>query len=174
MTNIAYLFGTLGGLVAIAGMLLGIVVLPEHGGSSLFYGYLVLFLAMSLIFFGVKRYRDTEGGGVIKFFPALMLGLAIAVVGGIIYVLAWEVYLAATQYAFVDGYANAMIEAAKAKGDAHGLEVTVKEMAAFKQSYANPLFRMPMTFLEIFPVGLVVAIVSAAILRNSRVLPAHA
>ena len=47
------------------------------------------------------------------------------------------------------------------------------EMESMRQSYANPLMRMPMTFMEIFPVGLVVAIVSAALLRNARFLPAR-
>ena len=38
--------------------------------------------------------------------------------------------------------------------------------------YANPLYRLPMTFLEIFPVGLVMAL-GAPVLRNSKALPAH-
>jgi hypothetical protein len=40
--------------------------------------------------------------------------------------------------------------------------------------YNNPLFRMPMVFAEIFPVGLLIALVSAALLRNPRLLPATA
>jgi hypothetical protein len=46
-------------------------------------------------------------------------------------------------------------------------------MAEFRQQYANPLFRLPVTFIEIFPVGLVVSLISAALLRNSRFLPAQ-
>jgi hypothetical protein len=38
--------------------------------------------------------------------------------------------------------------------------------------YRNPLIRMPMTFLEIFPVGLLISLISAAVLKNPRVLPA--
>ena len=40
-----------------------------------------------------------------------------------------------------------------------------------REKYANPFFRMPMTFIEMFPVGLLVSLITAAILRNSRVLP---
>jgi hypothetical protein len=47
------------------------------------------------------------------------------------------------------------------------------EMRQMAEMYANPLIRMPMTFAEIFPVGLVVALVSAALLRNPRLLPAR-
>ncbi len=39
------------------------------------------------------------------------------------------------------------------------------------ESYRNPLFRIPMTFIEIFPVGLLVALISAALLRNPKLLP---
>ena len=41
-----------------------------------------------------------------------------------------------------------------------------------KIQYADPLFRLPITFLEIFPVGLLISLISAAILRNPGVLPA--
>jgi hypothetical protein len=41
-----------------------------------------------------------------------------------------------------------------------------------RAEYANPLYRLPMTFLEIFPVGFIVALVSAALIRSSKFLPA--
>jgi hypothetical protein len=37
----------------------------------------------------------------------------------------------------------------------------------------NPLIRIPLTFAEIFPIGLLAALVSAALLRNPKVLPAR-
>ena len=47
------------------------------------------------------------------------------------------------------------------------------EMDQFAVQYENPLFRLPMTFAEIFPVGVLVSLVSALVLRNPRVLPAR-
>lgn len=44
---------------------------------------------------------------------------------------------------------------------------------ASKVQYANPLFRLPMVFAEIFPVGVLVSLISAALLRNRRFLPAR-
>jgi hypothetical protein len=46
-------------------------------------------------------------------------------------------------------------------------------MDAFKLQCANPLLRLPMTFAEIFPVGMLVSLISATILRNPRMLPAR-
>ena len=46
-----------------------------------------------------------------------------------------------------------------------------KEMATFKENYKNPLFNVGMTFLEVFPVGLIMTLVSAAILRRKPQSP---
>jgi hypothetical protein len=46
-------------------------------------------------------------------------------------------------------------------------------MAEFKVMYANPWFRLPMVFSEIFPVGVLVSLVSAAMLRRPTFLPAR-
>jgi hypothetical protein len=37
--------------------------------------------------------------------------------------------------------------------------------------YADPLYRLPMTFIEIFPIGVLVSLIAAALLRNRRFLP---
>ena len=46
-------------------------------------------------------------------------------------------------------------------------------MQRFKTQYAHPLFRMPMTFTEIFPVGVLVSLISAGLLRKPSFLPAR-
>lgn len=39
--------------------------------------------------------------------------------------------------------------------------------------YANPPFPIRMTFIEILPVGMLVSLMSAGLLRNPRCLPAR-
>src|SRR5262245_994880 len=177
MLNVIFLFGTLSGLIVIGGIIatLGIFGEAPHAYSELL-GYLLMLVALSMIFFGIKRYRDQELGGVIGFGHALLVGLGIAVVAGVIYVMVWEVYLAATNFAFTDAYANAMIEAERAKGvTGDALNRMMAEQTSIMQRYKeDPLFRIPITFLEILPVGLFVTLISAAILRNPKVLPAQA
>lgn len=174
MTNIIFLFGTIAGLIVIGTMIAVIVASGgSHENSSVWLGYLTMIVALSMIFFGVKRYRDRELGGVIKFLPALFMGLAISVVAGVIYVLVWEAYMAGTNHAFFDAYMNSYIEQQKAAGvTGAALEKIISEMNVMKVQYADPLFRLPMTFMEIFPVGVIISLISAAVLRNSKVLPA--
>jgi hypothetical protein len=163
--------GLVGGLIA--GGLLSIVVLNFEGATGNYgwaIGYLIMLIGLSTIFVAVKRQRDVAQGGVIRFMPAFGLGLGISLVAGIIYALCWDAALHIVGIdAFIDKFAGAMTEgksgAALAKAQA--------EMEGFRTSYHNPLFRLPMTFLEIFPVGVLVSFVSALLLRNSRFLPAR-
>ena len=172
MTRIAIVYGGIAGLVVIATILIGFALGSDHGSGGMLLGYAIMIVALTLIFLGVKRFRDRNNGGVIKFGPALLLGLMIAVVAGIIYAVGWEGYLAATDYSFMPTYIDATIEAKKAAGLAGAaLDAEIAKLQAMAESYENPLYRMPMTFLEIFPVGLVIALISAAILRNPKAFP---
>ena len=97
-----------------------------------------------------------------------------SVVASVIYVAIWEVYLAMTDHAFIDQYTEGVIAAKRADGVVGAeLEEFIASMREMQAQYADPLFRMPVTFLEIFPVSVVVTLASAALLRNSRVLPAR-
>jgi hypothetical protein len=135
-------------------------------------GYTTMLIALSAVFVGIKRHRDVERGGVIRFWPAFGIGVGISFVAGVFYVAAWEALQAMTHMDFANSYANAIIAGEKAKGaSAEALAKLAADMEAFKLQYANPLFRLPMTFVEIFPVGVLVSLVSAGLLRNSRFLP---
>jgi hypothetical protein len=171
MTRIIFTYGVISGVVIILGIL-GTMMMS--GGHSLWLGYLIMLVALSSILVGVKQYRDRELGGTIRFGNALLMGLGIAMVASLAYVLIWEVYLALTHYTFMDQYIKAMLAAKRAAGvTGAAYQKAAAEMETMRQQYANPLFRMPMTFIEIFPVGLLIALISAALLRNPRFLPAR-
>lgn len=174
MSRTILIFGALAGLLVAVPMFLMIANSePGSAATSHFAGYLIMVLALSLIFFGVKRLRDRELGGVIRFMPALLAGLGISAVAGVVYVIGWEITLAATDFAFIDSYSAAAIESARAKGaSAAEIEALVVQMGEFRRQYENPFFRLPITFVEIFPVGVLISLISAALLRNPRFLPA--
>lgn len=137
-------------------------------------GYTTMLIALSAVFVGIKRHRDVDRGGVIGFWPALGVGLGVSFIAGIFYVAAWEAVQAMTHMDFASSYAQAIIASEKAKGaSAEALAKLSADMEAFKAQYANPMYRLPMTFVEIFPVGVLVSLVSAGLLRNSRFLAAR-
>jgi hypothetical protein len=169
-------YGAIAGLVV--GVPLTILTLSMSGGQMMQWGMLVgyasMLLAFTTIFVAIKQRRDRDGGGVIGFWPAFGLGLGIAFVAGLFYVAAWEIGSALSHADFAATYSRAMIEQQRAAGvSGEALARYSAEMADFRRSYANPLFRLPMTFIEIFPVGALVSLIAAALLRNPRFLAAR-
>jgi Protein of unknown function (DUF4199) len=166
---------------AIAGLIIGAFMFAtltaadkplSMSTSSMIAGFAAMLVALSAVFIGIKHYRDHELGGVIRFWPAFGMGLAMSFIAGVFYIVAWEATLAVTKMDFAGDYANYLIAQEKAKGvSAEALAKVTAELDKFKADYKNPLYRMPMTFTEIFPVGILVSLVSAALLRNARFMP---
>ena len=172
----AFIYGALASVVLAAFIAVtGLLHHQVQWVATLAFGYSVMLVAMSFIFVGVKRYRDVEGGGVIRFWRALGLGLLIALIACIAYTLIWEIYLAATNYRFMDDYVAATLAKAQAKGvSAAKLAAMKTEFDQMRTMYANPLIRMLLTASEVAPVGVLVAIFSAAVLRFPRAFPTRA
>lgn len=170
------IFGAVAGIIVSGLLVLGVSLGGDHTGSwAMAFGYLSMLVALSFVFVGVKRYRDIEKGGVIGFWPALGMGVLIALVASVFYVVTWEVYLAVSGGDWMADYMAATIEARRAAGaSAEEIEALRGEMQGFADLYANWWFRMPVTLSEILPVGILVALISAAILRNPRILPRRA
>jgi hypothetical protein len=107
------------------------------------------------------------GGGAIGFLRALGVGLLITVVASAVNVVTWQILY----FGFVPDCAErcgeAVVAAMRASGEsAAAIAAEEAEMTRFAQRYRNPLFNSAITFLEIFPVGLVMTLISAAILRR--------
>ena len=175
MIRIILIYGLISGAVII-GLAIGTLgLLGGHNDSGAWLGYLIMLVGLSSILVAMKQYRDQTLGGVIKFRTAFVLGLGIAVAATLAYVAGWEVYLASTHYSFMDNYAAHILEAKRAAGvTGEAYAKAVEQMDSMRAMYRNPILRMLMTAVEIFPVGFLVALVSAALIRNPRFLPARA
>jgi len=177
MKHVILRYGIIAGLIVGALMMIYMVRIPAdaQAAPSMLLTYVFMLLALSMVFVGIKQYRDRALGGVITFIPAFLVGLGISAVAGVMYAIAWEITMPLMQFDFIAFYANSTVEQARASGaDAQGVAAASAQAAEFTQMYSNPLFRVPISFLEIFPVGILVSLISAAVLRNSRVLPARA
>ena len=173
----ALVYGGLAGAIVIAIMCAGLAFTgPDSVFHTLWFGYLLMFVLQApFLFLGIKRYRDIDRGGVIGFLPAFGLGVAIALVAGLAYMIGFEAYLASTGYTFLDQYMSQHIadelNAQRAAGvTGAALAQRAAELEDMRVLYNNTLARLPLTFIEIFPVGFILALVSAALLRNPRFL----
>jgi hypothetical protein len=170
MKTIVLRFGLLSGAVLAA---LGAVTLPlcMSGGIDFanqeIVGYSAMVLAYAFVFFGIRSYREGLGGGAITFGKAFQVGILITLVTCAVYIVTWEIVYHGFVPDFIDTYSAHVVDKLRADGaTAEALAAKRSEMARFKELYANPLFNVAITFLEVFPVGLIVTLVSAAILRR--------
>jgi uncharacterized membrane protein YhaH (DUF805 family) len=175
MKKIVLTFGLLAGAINA----LVATLLTNFGGEDLMHanaewvGYLVMIIALSMIFVGVKQFRDKQLGGVIKFGKAFLVGLYIALIASVIYVAVWEMYLAISGVDFIAIYQDSLIENMIASG-ATDSEISSmrEELQYYADIYENPFLRTLLTLSEILPVGLIIALISAGLLKKSSFMPA--
>lgn len=167
MKKVVLVFGLISGAVSSAMMFLTLPLINrgvlKHG---LAIGYTAIFLSFLLVFFGIRRYRE-NAGGTISFGRATAVGLLITLISCAFYVASWEIIYFKLMPDFVDNYAASSIKEMREKG-ATEADIAAKkvEMEKMKAMYNNPLINVAFTFIEPFPVGLIVTLVSAAILRK--------
>jgi hypothetical protein len=156
-----------------------VVTYPLHEKGIINYdngmivGYTSMVIALSTIFFGIKTHRDQNLNGSIKFIQALKIGLLISVVAGIVYALFWEVYYNTVASDYLEKYALHYVEKMKASGATNTeIEQVKAEMADMAEMYKNPLVRFGFTLMEILPVGILISLISAGLLKKRQVLPA--
>jgi hypothetical protein len=130
-------------------------------------GYTSMVLAFLLVFFGIRSYRENVGGGTITFGRAFAVGILITLISCICYVVAWEIIYFKFMPDFVVKYGAYMVEKARASGASpEAIQAQVEQMKKFKELYDNPFINAALSFLEPLPVGLIMTLIAALILRK--------
>lgn len=163
-------FGLISGAVSSALMLLTAVLLDRIGfDKGVIVGYTGIVLSFLLVFFGVRSYRENVGGGQITFGRALSVGLLITLISSLCYVITWEIVYFKLWPGFAEEYTNYVVEQIRASGASQQvIDAKLQEMKSMKALYDNPLFNAAVTFVEPFPIGLIVSLASASILRRRK------
>jgi hypothetical protein len=130
-------------------------------------GYTGIVLSFLLVFFGIRSYRDNQGDGQITFAKGFAVGISITLISCVFYVVTWEILYFNFLHGFMDKYAAYMVEKARISGATPAaLEAQLPQLKKYKEMYDNPLLNAAMTFIEPFPVGLVITLISAWALRR--------
>lgn len=161
-------FGILSGLVSALMMFVTVLFIDDIGwDNGVFVGYTAIVLSLLFVYFGIRSYRDNQLGGRITFGRAFGVGILITLVSCVFYVISWEIEYATLFSDFAEKYAAHAMEQARAAGaDEAALAAKAAEMADMKEMMDNPIVRPLIVFIEPFPVGLLVSLVSAAVLRK--------
>jgi uncharacterized protein DUF4199 len=171
MKKIVLTFGLISGAILAAMMFITMPFTEQLGmDTSLVIGYTTMVLAFLLVFFGIRSYRETIGAGRISFLRALGVGLLIMLIASTCYVVSWEILYRNFMPDFTEKYAARVVEEVRASNKSpEEKERELKSMREMMERYKNNIiFNVGMTFIEPLPVGVVMTLISALILRKRR------
>jgi hypothetical protein len=161
-------FGFISGAVSSVMMLLTVPFIDTIGfdhGEIL--GYTLIIASLLPVYFGIRSYRDNVAGGSVTFGRAFLIGLLISVISALCYVITWEFVYFNLMPDFGEKFSAYAIEKARASGASpQAIEETTKQMQMMRQMLDRPLLNAAMTFIEPFPIGVIVSAISAAVLRR--------
>ncbi len=173
MKKIVLTFGLISG-VMISVLMNGSILLSTKSGTghSMALGYTMMVASFLLVYFGVRSYRDNVLPGRISFGRALGCGLLITAITCACYVVTWELVYFNFMPHSMDGYFAAQVRHVQASGlDPATTAAKIAAIHHSQQLYGNPLVNMAYTLIEPLPVGVVISLVSAGLLRRKESLP---
>jgi hypothetical protein len=168
MKRIVLTFGLISG--AISSLMM--IVLVTFGSRIGFergavIGYTSIVLSFLMVFFGIQSYRDNIGDGQITFLKAFAVGISITLVSCIFYVVTWEVIYYNFLPGYWDKYGAHLVEKLTASGASPAtVQAKLQLVRKYKELYRNPLLNAALTFIDPFPIGLAITLISALALRR--------
>jgi len=164
------IFGLISGIIVAAAMVLSMAKCyesPSDYDNGMLIGYGSMIIAFSFVFIGIKNQRDKYDNGFISFGKAFKTGLFITLIASTVYVIVWMIDYYYFMPGFMDKYSEHMISSAKASGATEAeMAEKISETAMYKEWYKNPWFVILLTYAEILPVGLLITLISALILKR--------
>jgi len=168
MRKIIVTFGLISGAIS---SLMMIVVVTFGGRIGFDRGAIIgntsIVLSFLMVFFGIQTYRDNIGNGEITFSKAFAVGLSITLISCIVYVVTWEVIYYNFLPGFWDAYGAHLVQKLTASGASPAaVQAKLQQVRKYKELYKNPFFNAVLTFIHPFPIGLVITLFSALVLRR--------
>lgn len=169
MKKIVLKFGLIAGGIFVAIMVTTMPFLDQIGFEyGHFIGYTMLLVAFAFVFVGIRSYRENVGNGYITFGRAFKVGILITVIASLCYVISWQIIYFGFVPDFGEKYVQYLSEQSRAAGvSPEQIAKEAAEMQSFMALYKNPVYNFLLTFfVEPFPFGLIVTLISSAILRK--------
>lgn len=181
MKRTVTVFGLIAGVIIVTLVWLMLAIDSEGDLISMdhsqFVGYGIMVVSLSMIFFGIKSFRDNYGGGTITFWKGVQIGLLITLIASVMYAGGWIIYNSVNPEwlgMFMEKYSEYQANTMRTAGSSQAeIDAVLQQMADMGKMLENPLIFFLLGLVEIIPVGILITLISAAILRKKEVLPAH-
>ena len=172
MSKTALKFGLIAGGILLLGIMLPVFILGIDSVINLgeAFGYTVMVIAMIAVFLGIKAYRDKTLGGEITFGKAFGVGTYISAVAGFVFGLFSYAFY---EFLFPD-FTQKWMKYYEDKIRASGAppEEIARQIAEFHSQadfWNNSFLQGLVMFFTVFVIGLVIALISSAILKRKKV-----
>ncbi|QKJ64025.1 DUF4199 domain-containing protein [Flavobacterium sp. M31R6] len=155
--------GILGGIIAaivMASMVFYMKANPGEEPNSII-SFISMLLAFTFLILGINQQREINNGKI-TFGNAFLTGLGISFVIATIYVLVWLVIYYNFFPDFMDRYGEMVLKNAKPED----LAAKTTEIYQMKEWYKSPLMVILLTYMEIFPIGIVISLIAGLILKK--------
>ena len=163
MINNIFKKGILGGIIVSIVMASMVSYMKANPGQepNAIIGFSSMLLAFIFVILGIKQERETNNGAI-TFGRAFLTGLGISFVISTIYVLVWLV----VYYNFFPDFMEKYSEMVLKNTNPEELAAKTTEMNQMAAWYKNPFMIILLTYMEIFPIGIVVSLIGALILKK--------
>ncbi len=161
-------YGGISGIILVATFSVTLFLLesgetPDYALGEVL-GYITMILSLSVVYLGIKNYRDDALQGSISFRQALAVGLLISAFASLVFTAVDTIYITLINPDFFTDYMAWEIESMKADG------ASPVELAAYTDQYK--IFTGPwggvvnalVMFMTVFLIGMIITLVSAGIL----------
>lgn len=167
MKNIILKYGIISGSIIILSAIITIIIIGDSGDYSFaeWLGYLIMIVALSMIFIGIKDYK-TKIGGAIDFKTAFKVGIGISLVASLLYIIGWEIYFSINGEQHIADYCKKTLDDISSTVSADDIEKAKKEFTESMELYRQLPYRLAITFVEIFPIALIITLISSLILKT--------
>jgi Protein of unknown function (DUF4199) len=163
MKNIILKNGLLGGLIVsiiMISMTSYMKYNPQYEPSS-FMGFISIFVANIFVVLGIKQHRESNLGSI-SFGKAFQTGLLISLITSTIYVGVWLIIYYNFFPDFMDRYGEMVLKNAK-PDELAKKTIDIQQM---KEWYKSPIMIIILTYIEIYPIGILVSLIAAFRLKK--------
>jgi hypothetical protein len=135
-------------------------------------GYTSMILALLAIYLGIKQCRDQQMNGEINYIQGLGVGLAITAIASLLFAGYCYVFFAYLEPDFLETYYKYHLDSIRQSGEtAEVIQTKIAEAErVFKSGWITNLpFQTFVMFTTVFVLGLVISLISAAILKRKSI-----
>lgn len=163
MTRNIFKNGILGGLIAAAVMSAMVFYMKANPGTqpSAILGFIGMIFAFIFLILGIKENRESNNGSI-SFGKAFLTGLGISFIISTIYVVAWLIIFYNFFPDFIEKYSDMVLK----NTNPEDLAAKTTEINQMKEWYKSPLMIILLTFMEIFPLGILISLIAGYFLKK--------